>query len=57
MTTLTQMREAAALLQPDDPVRKALIWADIDRARAKHNTSGQKPDDTVDFLRGMMGMK
>jgi len=57
MTTLTQMREAAALLPADEPVRKALIWADIDRARAKHNTSGQKPDDTVDFLRGMMGMK
>ena len=57
MTTLTQMREAAALLPADDPVHKALILADIDRARAKHNTSGQKPDDTVDFLRGMMGMK
>ena len=25
MTTLTQMREAAALLPADDPVRKALI--------------------------------
>jgi len=32
MTTLTQMREAAALLQPDDPVHKALIWADMELA-------------------------
>ena len=30
MTTLTQMREAAALLPADDPVRKALIWADME---------------------------
>ncbi|MCF8156328.1 MAG: hypothetical protein K9K35_10020 [Rhodoferax sp.] len=30
MTTLTQMREAAALLPTDDPVRKALIWADME---------------------------
>jgi len=28
MTTLTQMREAADLLPVDDPVHKALIWAD-----------------------------
>lgn len=30
MTTLTQMREAAALLPPDNPVHKALIWADME---------------------------
>jgi len=30
MTTLTQMREAAALLPADSPVRKALIWADME---------------------------
>ena len=30
MTTLTQMREAADLLPADDPVRKALIWADME---------------------------
>ena len=30
---------------------------DVDKSRAKHNTGGQKQDDTVDFLRGMMGMK
>ena len=30
MTTLTQMREAAALLPADSPIRKALIWADME---------------------------
>lgn len=30
MTTLTQMREAADLLPADSPVRKALIWADME---------------------------
>lgn len=30
MTTLTQMREAADILPVDDPVRKALIWADME---------------------------
>ncbi len=30
MTTLTQMREAADLLPANDPVRKALIWADME---------------------------
>ena len=30
MTTLTQMREAAELLPADSPVRKALIWADME---------------------------
>lgn len=30
MTTLTQMREAADTLPADSPVRKALIWADME---------------------------
>jgi len=30
VTTLTQMREAADLLPADSPVRKALIWADME---------------------------
>lgn len=30
MTTLTQMREAADTLPSDSPVRKALIWADME---------------------------
>ena len=30
MTTLSQMREAAALLPADSPVHKALIWADME---------------------------
>ena len=30
MTTLTQMREAAETLPADSPVRKMLIWADME---------------------------
>ncbi len=48
--TLAQMREYGQKCA-EDAIRE------IDKSRAKHNACGQKPDDTVDFLRGMMGMK
>ena len=33
------------------------VMCQVDASRIKNNASGQPKTDTVDFLRGMMGMK
>ncbi len=56
MTILTQMREAADLLPVDDPVRKALIWADMELGDRSDRIFELEEDETslykeIDVLR------